>query len=313
MTPSAAGRLALCAILLSCATGCLRNLQAEEAYLDTLRADFERHAFEISLPEAKMRILAMAQSGPSTACAPCVVTDTCGKKSCRFRFGSSLSDEACLVATEEPYGQVSFKVTCGDPWRVETTIRQVWEELDAATLERAETRAQTALAAITLAEARSFSPRWGLTGGAYGVYGSASAGVGARFGVRRWHDPNFLSGLLIDYERLWFETPPAPIGASSNGHVVSLLVRAEVAPWSGFSAHTSLPDASLYMIAGGGPHLDRDSRPGFGWTGRVGVGAHANRYTRSYSLPVFAEAHLARSFFERFSATNVRMTVGVGF
>lgn len=294
-------------------TGCLRNLRAEEAYLSALREDFEAHQFSLSLPEAKLRVLALGQSGRDKACAPCVFTDACDAKSCRFRIGSSIHDEACLLATESEYGKVDFKITCGDPWRVEQTILAIWEELEPSTLEPAESRAQAALAQVTLDEARSFSPRWGMTGGVFGAFGSQHLGGGARVGVRRWHDPNFLSGALVEYEWTSYAIPPAPIGQTNAGHLLTGILRAEVAPWSAWSAQTSLPNASLYMLGGGtwAPDSNQFPGPGSGW--RFGLGGHANKYTRGWSLPLFMELHVTRLYFREFDVTNVRLAVGAGF
>lgn len=293
--------------------GCMRNLRAEEAYLKTLKEDFEAHRFKMSLPEAKLRILSLAQSGREKVCAPCVFADACDGKSCRFRFGSSVNDEACLLAEEAEYGKVGFKVTCGDTWRVEQTIRSVWEELEPQTMEPTEARAQAALAQTTLDEAQTFTPRWGLSGGAYGAFGFGHIGIGGRLGVRRWHDPNFLYGALLDYEWTGYNIPPAPIAQRNAGHLVSGLLRAEVAPWSAWSAQTSVPNLSLYMLAGGTWALDDNAFPGGGYGWRFGLGGHLNKYTRSWSLPVFVELHLARLFFRQFEVTNARVAVGLGF
>lgn len=306
-------RVSILCVLLLASGGCVRNLRAEQAYHDSLRADFEQHPFRVSLPEAKLRLRTLAQSSPERACAPCVFVDRCTGESCSFRVGTSSEDEACLTATEKPYGVLHFQVTCGDRWRVDDTVQLVWEDLEPDAYADAETRAQGALARVTLDEARSFTPRWGLTAGAFGALGSASLGYGARLGVRRWNDPNLIAGALVEYEYTWFDIPPAPVGSPKQaGHLVTGELRAEVAPWSAWTAKTSLPEFSLYMLGGGSVLLD-DANPGFGGGFRFGFGGHAVHYTRTYSLPFFLEVHLSRLFFTAYEATSVRMTIGVGF
>lgn len=103
------------------------------------------------------------------------------------------------------------------------------------------------------------------------------------------------------------------VGPTSQGHLTTLMLRAEIAPWSTWTARTSLPEYSLYMLGGAGILFDSNLRPGPGTGWRVGIGGHANHYTRDYSLPLFVELQLSRMTFQRFQSTSPRVLLGLGF
>jgi hypothetical protein len=298
------------------APGCAHSSRVERARIASVGASLEQRVFPMPVLEARARLSELSRRlGLGVAPAP---EEECEARPCPVLVGNPRLEELRVVLTPAPGGGTRVVVERAELPRGQVLLGLVWWVLGEEGLVEAVADARREGEAVALEEWRSFKPRWGFTGGAFVVGGQQHAGVGVRFGVRRWGEPHLAAGLLAEYERTDVR-PQVQNSGRVPSHLLALPVRLELTPWTDFSERHGLPDASIYLLAG--PSL---MLPSGGWPEsaslvfglRTGVGVQLLHLTEGLLVPLTLEAQLQQHGLPLAGTPGVqdmRLLLGLGF
>lgn len=179
------------------------------------------------------------------------------------------------VILESADGGTATSFSNGSP--SEETARTVWQAIDPLGYSLLDGGLEARAEHVLLEEERAFVPRFAPTFGLFGAYQSNDVfGLGAKGGVRRWHDIHVLTSYEVQYE----------YSNNRRPHGVALIATLELSRWSRFSDDVlGAPWASVGLLVG--PQLQIGSTVATNL--RAGVVVHVNELSGLFPIPFFIE------------------------